>query len=310
MRLAVIDLGTNTFNILVAEKKKGKVKYLFNEKEAVKLGEGGINSGTIKPEAFARGLIAFEKWAAVSRNFRVDKILAFATSAIRGAKNGKEFTAEIKKQTGVEVAIIDGEKEAELIFNGVLHACPPGLENVLVMDIGGGSTEFIIGNQNGIIWKQSFQLGVARLLDRFKPSEPIREEEIKLIEKHLDEHLSPLWTALVNFPCRILIGSSGSFDTFADLILQSHFPPRLLGKRKKFTFPMKRFYEIHEQLLLKNKGERMALPGMIEMRVDMIVLASLFCNHVLKKTGIKKMKLSTFSLKEGAFFDAIEKKKQ
>ncbi len=310
MRLAVIDLGTNTFNLLVAEKKHDKVKILFNEKEPVKLGEGGINSGIIKNQAYKRGIIAFEKWVGVAKTLQAEKIYALATSAVRSAQNGKKFTSEIYKKTGIKVHIINGEKEAALIFNGVLKACPPGLENVLVMDIGGGSTEFIIGNKNGILWKKSYKLGVARLLDKFKPHEPIQAKEIKVIEQYLNENLSGLWKAIEKLQCKILIGSSGSFDTFADLILQSRKPTEILGNKKKFTYNLEEFFAIHQQLLMKTKAQRMKMPGMLEMRVDMIVLASLCCSLVLKTSGIKKMKLSTFSLKEGAFYEIIDKPNQ
>jgi exopolyphosphatase / guanosine-5'-triphosphate,3'-diphosphate pyrophosphatase len=310
MRLAVIDLGTNTFNLLVAEKKHDKVKILFNEKEPVKLGEGGINSGIIKSKAYQRGIIAFEKWVSVAKKLEAEKIYALATSAVRSAQNGKEFTSEIYKKTGIKVHIINGEQEAALIFNGVLKACPLGLENVLVMDIGGGSTEFIIGNKNGILWKKSYQLGVARLLEKFNPHEPIQTKEINAIEQYLKENLSGLWNAIEKFKCKILIGSSGSFDTFADLILQSRKPIGILGNKKKFTFNLEDFFGIHQQLLAKTKAQRMKMPGMLEMRVDMIVLASLCCSLVLKTSGIKKMKLSTFSLKEGAFYEIIDKQTQ
>lgn len=307
MRLAIIDLGTNTFNLLIAEHRAGRVKVLFNEKCAVKLGQGGINSGLITSDAYQRGMEAFEHWVNVSRKFNVDEIFAFATSAVRSASNGKQFSADLRKRTGIKVNIINGAREAELIFKGVYHACKPGQENVLIMDIGGGSTEFIIGNHNEILWKKSYKIGVARLLEQFKPSEPITPEETSKIETYLSQQLKSLWAAISRYQCKILIGSSGSFDTFADLILESRQPKENLGNKKKFTYQLDEFFAIHEQLMTSTKARRMKMPGMLEMRVDMIVLASLCCSLVLRKSGIHKMKLSTYSLKEGAFYQTIER---
>jgi exopolyphosphatase/guanosine-5'-triphosphate,3'-diphosphate pyrophosphatase len=310
MRWAIIDLGTNTFNLLIAEKENGKTKIILNEKIAVKLGEGGINCGEIKPAAYKRGMNAVEELAQIAKERKVQKTIAFATSAIRSAVNGKQFAQEVKTKTGIGVKIINGQREASLIFNGVLNACPPGLQNALVMDIGGGSTEFIIGNNDGIFWKKSFPLGAARLLDKFKPSEPIKKREIISIENYLLEELKPLWNAIKKFECKLLIGSSGSFDTFAELILQAKKPAEFLGTKKSYNYSLIEYEIIHQQLLKKNKTERLKMPGMLEMRVDMIVLASIFCSLVLKNSGITKMKLSAYSLKEGAFFEIIKAKQQ
>src|ERR1035437_880171 len=172
MKIAIIDLGTNTFNIFIAEILPDKTfQKLYKSKISVKLGEGGINKNHIEEKPFTRGIRALKKHKRTIERLGAEKILAFATAAIRGATNGKDFILAAKKMTGIDVHIISGEREAELIYYGVRSAVKMNHMPSLIMDIGGGSTEFIIANKNEIFWKQSFLLGVARLIEKFKPSD-------------------------------------------------------------------------------------------------------------------------------------------
>ena len=305
MRIAVIDLGTNTFNLLIVDQKKSGFKVLFNDKIPVKLGEGGLNESVIKPEPYLRGLQAFCKWHQTCLEYQTDRIFALATSAIRSAINGGHFIKELKARTGIHVKVISGAKEAELIYYGVRAAFQKPLKKSLIMDIGGGSTEFIIVENDSIIWKKSFLLGAARLLDRFKPTDPISLEEYRAIEDFLEAELVPLWKKVRQFKCASLIGSSGSFDTFAELIIQKSNPKNGLGKRKTYTFNLLDYFVLHNELVKSDHSRRILMPGMLAMRADMIVIASLLSNLVLKKTGIKKMQMSTYSLKEGVIFSQI-----
>src|ERR1035437_972685 len=233
MKIAIIDLGTNTFNIFIAEKFPDKtVRKLYKSKISVKLGEGGINKNFIEEKPFKRGIRALQRHKRTIEKFDVEKIVAFATSAIRGASNGKDFILAAKEKAGIDVQIISGEREAELIYFGVRSAVKMNDTPSLIMDIGGGSTEFIIANKKEILWKQSFLLGVARLMDKFKPSDPITKEEIEQIQNYLEQELQPLFSAVSSLSHGRgtegevrgaggeveLIGSAGSFDSLAEMI--------------------------------------------------------------------------------------------
>ncbi|MCC6837593.1 MAG: phosphatase, partial [Bacteroidia bacterium] len=168
MRIAIIDLGTNTFNILIVDVDGNQnIKQLFQTKIPVKLGEGGINQGFIAPIPFQRGMDALIQYQLIIEEYGVDNTFAFATSAIRSARNGTDFVNIAKEKTGIEVQVISGDKEAELIYYGVRSAVNMTNDTSLIIDIGGGSTEFIIANKDQIFWKQSFLLGAARLLEIF-----------------------------------------------------------------------------------------------------------------------------------------------
>jgi exopolyphosphatase/guanosine-5'-triphosphate,3'-diphosphate pyrophosphatase len=299
-RIAIIDLGTNTFNLLVAEYNNHKgYAILLNTKLPVKLGEGGLVNNHITTQAFERGINAIEQHLLNASRFSPEKVFAFATSAVRSADNGKEFTNIIKQRFDIDVEIIDGAREAELIYKGVREAIPLNNHTSLIMDIGGGSTEFIIANSEQIYWKYSFNLGAARLLEIFTPSDPILLCEIEAIRNYLKTELKPLFTALEKYPVTELIGSSGSFDSLAEMIAHKFYNPDILNDTTHYTFHLEDYFHIHEMLLKSTKDERMKMKGLVAMRVDMIVISSIFIQLILQECKLIKMRLSTYSLKEG-----------
>jgi len=304
MRIAIIDLGTNTFNILIVEIGEGKTYHtIFQTKLPVKLGEGGINDRMIRPVPFQRGINALKQHQRTIEEYGVEQVFPFATSAIREAANGKEFIAKIKLETGFDVNVISGDKEAELIYLGVRDAVKMTEELSLIIDIGGGSTEFIIADEKKIYWKQSFLLGAARLLEKFNPSDPITDKQIKEIQEYLGEELQPLFAAVKNYPITELIGSSGSFDSLAEMIAHQFYTPAILEGKTEYLFDMNDCEAIYNLVLKSTKEERLHMKGLVEMRVDMIVISSVLVHYILTTLDITKMRLSTYSLKEGVLHE-------
>jgi len=311
MRVAILDLGTNTFNIFVAEIFPNQTyKKVYKSKISVKLGEGGINNNFIESIPFERGINALKKHKKTILKYKAERVIAFATSAIRSASNGSEFVTEVKKNTGIEIEVISGEREAELIYYGVRSAVKMTNAPVLIMDIGGGSTEFIIAQNDKIFWKQSFLLGAARLLDKFKPSNPITVEEIKNIENYFEENLNPLFSAIgtfsnVNKKTLELIGSSGSFDSLAEMIGFRFYQVEALKGKSEYAFDLPDFEKMNQIIILSTAKERLSMKGLTKMRVDMIVISSIFVNYILKRLDIKQMRGSKYSLKEGILWESI-----
>lgn len=152
-RIAVIDCGTNTFNLLIVERLRGNAyTKLFQTRLAVKLGEISINKGYIEDAALKRGVEAIGVYKEYCRQYEVSHILAFATSAIRDAKNGNDFVAEVLDRFAITIQVIEGDREAELIYFGNKEAVALTNEPSLIMDIGGGSNEFIIANKEQVFW--------------------------------------------------------------------------------------------------------------------------------------------------------------
>ena len=220
MIIAILDFGTNTFNLLIAERKERSFNVLHSSKQPVKLGRGGIQINRITPDAFERGFVAIQNLMETIEKYEVAEIRAFATSAIRNASNGADFVNEVESRFGFRVRVIPGEREAELIYKGVRQAIPFTEKKVMILDIGGGSNEFIICNRDGIIWKHSFELGMARILELFDLSDPITFEEISALESYFKQELQPLVEEVRKENPQTLIGASGSFDTFHSLLME------------------------------------------------------------------------------------------
>lgn len=304
-RIAVIDMGTNTFHILIAEVLLADFKTIYKEKVAVRIGKGGISHGKITSDAQKRALDTLIYFKNIADKEGASGIYATATSAIRNATNGQELCENIKKQTGIEVNIISGDREAELIYYGVNKALRLGEKPGLIMDIGGGSVEFIIGTDKQILWKYSFEIGAQRLLDKFQNHDPILDSEIKDLNLFLKEQLKPLIEACSEFSPETLIGSSGTFDTLSDIYLSEKNEPRS-DTATELPFSLHAFEKIYQQIISKNKTERLQIPGMIEMRVDMIVVACCLVQFIIENCGIKEMRVSAYALKEGVILHTIE----
>lgn len=302
-RIAILDLGTNVFHLLIANIEAGKVTVLHNEDRSVKLGEGGINSGVITESSFDRGIQAMQYFNEHISSLDVTEVYAVGTSAIRTASNGEAFVNEVFNKTGIRIEMINGDREAELIFKAVqqaLHLSEPAL----IMDIGGGSVEFIFCDKNELICKKSYPIGAARLLEQFHRTDPITEAEILSIFRHLDSELEDLKTNAHMFKPHLLIGSAGAFETFTAMIIRkSGLAP--IGGQTSVSFSVKQLKDVLNDIIKSKKADREANPDIIPVRVDMIVSAAVLTSYILEELQISDAALSTYSLKEGLLYDKI-----
>ena len=304
MKIAVIDMGTNTFHLLIVKVDGEDFDVVFREKAAVKIGEKGINKGMITPEAQERALDTLMRFREIIDSNKVDQVFATATSAIRNAKNGLQLVDKIKEATGIETRVITGLQEAEYIYYGVKKALDIGPEPALIMDIGGGSIEFIIGTNSDILWKESFEIGGQRMLEQFQNNDPILASEIDALRGYLESHLQKLVSACQQHQPRTLIGSSGTFDTLSDIYRLAND----LTKNESATeYPLTldSFDDTLEQVVRKDRAQRLDIPGMIPLRVDMIVVACVLVDYVIKKLDLKKVRVSAYALKEGVLLSTI-----
>ncbi len=309
MKLAVIDCGTNTFNLLIAEADAGGYKKLYNTRIPVKLGEAAINNGFIAEPALERGKEALRIFKARIKDLGVTKVLAFATSAVRDASNGKQFVGWAKEELAIEIEVIDGDREAELIYHGVRGAMPLNRDLSLIMDIGGGSNEFILANENGIRWKQSFKIGAARILQKFPHSNPIKPQEIQAIHQHLLRELQPLIEVVKQNPPTELIGSSGAFDSLIEMINGEYGGEPLSGEKTMYRLESGAYRKIVDRILASSLEERKQIRGLVPMRFDMIVISCIMIDLVLEIINTTNIRVSTYSLKEGALLEYLQSPK-
>jgi len=301
--IAILDLGTNTFQLLIANIIDNKPVLLFEESIAVKLAEGGIEKGYISEAAFDRGLAAVKQFKKSTDQYQVKLVRAAATSALRSASNGAEFLEKIRSETGIVPEIISGEREAELIYQGVRAAINIGDEKCLIIDIGGGSVEFIICDQEEVFWKRSYDIGAARLMEQFHHSDPISKPDINKLNLYLESTLSELKNQVEIYKPELLIGSAGAFETFATLI-DPQFKASFTNPEIKIE--LSDFAGVSELILKSSHAERSSNPAIIPVRVDMIVMATLITKYLMNQFAFKALKLSTYSLKEGLLFEFIK----
>ncbi|MGN7204663.1 Ppx/GppA phosphatase family protein [Pedobacter sp. SAFR-022] len=296
MKAAVIDLGTNTFHLIIANLEAGNGEMIYKTTVPVKLGEGRINENIIIPAAFERGLAALEAFAATIKSHEVDVVKATATSAVRSASNGKAFVEAALERSGIAIDVIDGDTEAALIYKGV-QATGLITATSLVMDIGGGSTEFILCTRTEVLWKKSYNIGAARLMQAYFKSDPISEDEKSAIYHHLAALTAELLQQCEQHRPQKLIGSAGAFESFAGmLMIQNNRPANDIASGE---INFMQYLQLSSRLIDSTHEQRLHMEGLIPLRVDMIVIAALLVNFVLENTRIRQLSLSTYDLKMG-----------
>lgn len=301
-------MGTNTFHLLIAEEDERGYHITYRERLAVKIGKNGITKGVITEEGIHRALLAMQSFKNTIDQQQISNVYAFGTSALRNATNGEDVVRRIETVTGIQTYVISGDQEAEYIYMGVKAAMDIS-EKSLIIDIGGGSVEFIIGDNTGVDWKKSIEIGAQRLLEQFQKNDPITGEEIKSLDLYFEKMLAPLFEQLRNYNPAILIGSSGTFDTLSDIFCIQH---DIHKSEEEIETPLtlEGFYTIYEDLLCKNREQRMQIPGMIEMRVDMIVVACCLIRYILSRHAFNRIRVSTYALKEGVLATLINELNQ
>lgn len=293
---AVIDLGTNTFHLLIAEVEGGRIRERYRERVFVKLAADGITR--IGPAPFERGVNTLAHFKKKLDEYNCKSIQAIGTAALRRAANGDEFLLAAKA-VGINIQLISGEEEARLITRGVLAALPVVRERVLIMDIGGGSTEYIIVEGEQTLYHASFPVGVSVLKTEFHHQDPISGKEVDKLNAHLTSVTLSLAAALRQYPTYHLAGAAGTFDVLADLLRDQSAP----------SYPTSHQLDLSGWAVIRNHivnatiAERKAIPGLPEQRVDMIVVAMLLLDYTLDLAGIKQVTVSQYALKEGVLLD-------
>jgi len=298
--IAIIDMGTNTFHLLVATKHMGRLVHIFERKQAVQLGKGGISKGILADEAMARAIACLQSFAADAARYGIgpQSIKAYATSAVRSAANQQAFLDQVCLVTGIEINVITGPTEAAYIFEGVRAS--GALANAggpaLVMDIGGGSVEFILGTEDGpVLWLQSFEIGGQRLVDTYMHQDPIHVQDACRLRAHAGTVLHPLQQACMAYKPTTLVGASGTFDTLRQF------------KYNQERYPRQPWAELEPQalqtltafLLTQNRAQRLEFAAISELRAEMIVVALLLLEVAFGLSGATRLRQSDFALKEG-----------
>ncbi len=305
-RIAAIDLGTNSFHAIIVDLySDGSFRKVDDFKEMVQLAKGGLGK-RLTEGAFSRGMKALKNIKVLCDSYNVEKILAYATSAIRESENGGEFIQDSIDRYDIKINAIPGSVEAELIGYAVQHGIRLGDDPVLIVDVGGGSVEFILANSTKFHFLISKKIGVSRMTDIFKPSDPISAEEIKKLEDHYREETSDLTTAFAENRTNTIIGSSGTMQNIAAMIAARKGLP-VDVTLNEMEYSAQDFFSFYKDFIKLNRAERRKVKGLDTKRIDFINTGVVLVNFLLRHYDIKKVKISTQALREGIIIRYLKK---
>lgn len=304
---AAIDIGTNSIHLVVARAVPGGgFEVVTTEKEVVRLGSGAGDMKRLEPAAIDRGVAALTRMVELAASMGAD-ITAVATSAVREAENREEFVDRVARELGIEVEVIGGTEEARLIHRGVIHALPVAGHRTLAVDIGGGSTELIVGEGTELIEARSLRLGAIRLTERFfddhrHPGAPAPgREAIEACRAFLADALGAVARDLGGHRPELAIGSSGTITAVASMISASGGDAA--NQLNGFSFTVAELTRTVKEVIASSADERRKLRGLDERRSDIIVGGILLLSEIFAAFALESMTVSAFALREGVLYD-------
>jgi exopolyphosphatase/guanosine-5'-triphosphate,3'-diphosphate pyrophosphatase len=310
MNLAAIDIGTNSIHMIIVKvTSKHTFEVLVQEKEMVKLGVGVFANKMLSHKAFNNGIETIKRYVQLADEYGVEDIITAATSATREAKNGREFLDRLIEEVGLSPQMISGKEESRLIFLAVRKAIDLGKDKAMVIDIGGGSTEAVVGNKEKVLFKSSMKLGVLRLLDRVGHQGPLSAEERGGLQGHIRETAANILAEAKAVGFSKVIGTSGSIRALGEAALQMN-GKNIINSVNAERVKLKDLEKITGQLLELTPEKRSEVKGISENRVDAIHLGGLLITELLQLAEVKELTLSDASLREGLIIDYIEKNGQ
>ncbi len=305
--LAAIDVGTNSFHLIIAKILEGqKFSVIAKEKAVVRLGESPSQIKKLSPEAIRRGVEAMKIFAMMAAQAG-SPIRAVATSAVREATNRDEFIQMVAEQAGIEIEVVSGFEEARLIYLGILQALPVFNDRVALFDIGGGSTEFLIGERGKILYANSFKIGAIRMTQRFFPNERVSESQIEQCRLFIRGEIYHAAHAIRASGAKTLVASSGTAQTIAAMALAARgetVPESLNGVR----ISRAEARQIVERVIkAKSHRDRAALPGVDPRRADILAAGAVELETILCDCDFQEFVISSYALREGIVLDTIHK---
>lgn len=307
MKLAAIDIGTNSIHMIIVEAGgRHSFEVIDREKEMVKLGAGVFASNELSERAFDAGLETLRRYVQLADQRGVDEIITAATSAIREARNGGAFLDEVVRQTGISPEVISGAKEARLIFQAVRNAIALQGDTALVLDIGGGSTEAVLGNEQEVLFAQSLKLGVLRLLDMFENPGPIGSEARGVLEAHIRFLAQKAILEARELGFNRVIGTSGTIRTLGEAAHLAAGGSSLRSVNAEVV-QLADIEKLTDRLLKLSPKERGAISAVSEKRSDAIHLGGVLLVQLLRLAGVSEITLCEASLREGLILDYLER---
>ncbi len=308
--IAAIDVGTNSFHLIVVKvKDDGNFEIVDREKEVIRLGEGSAGSiKQIKPEAMSRAILTLKRFKGIADSYNAN-LRAVATSAVRESYNKNKFMQKVFDETGIELEVISGFEEARLIYLGALRAVPIFNKKSLIIDIGGGSTEFLIGLNGVTIFSVSIKIGAVRLTEKFFPDYEVTASRIKECRRWVEGEIFQVVHSIKKTGFSVCVGSSGTIMS-AGLMIQEvrnrkSLPTSILNN---YEFSREELHKIEDEILSrKSLDRRKKIPGLDEKRADIIPAGIIILSTIFDLLELETMTISGYALREGIILDTLQK---
>lgn len=300
--LAGIDIGTLTCRLLIAElAPSGTLREVRSDRRILRLGQGVDRDRMLRGDAMARVAETLKEWCTLMEGYQVDASIAVATSAVRDAGNREEFVRLIHRQTGLEIEILSGEEEARRTILGIRSGLPAGVSDVLALDIGGGSTEFILDRPGQTPMMRSVDIGVVRLCERLLRHDPPTSEEIHQAREWVRAETVAAVGEMTLPVGLTFVGTAGTITSLAAMAQQlpTYEPARIHNYRLARTV----VEELESTLLARTKSERVGLPGLEANREEVIAAGAIILRTVMETVKIPSLLVSDLGLREGVLLD-------
>ncbi len=305
---AAVDVGTNSFHLIIVKiNRDSSLTVIDREKEVIRLGSHkGQELSLISQDEIEKGISILTRFKKLSTKYNAE-IHTVATSAVREANNREEFIEKVLKRTGIEIEVIDGKREAGYIYKGVRKALPYKDKKLLCVDIGGGSTEIILGHNDKIIFGESIKIGAVRLSKKFFPDFILTNDGISNCNKFVEEQIKV--NKKINFDEKfdIAVGASGTIQAVAGMIKYQKSGKKLKS-RNGFVFTKEELEKVTDEIFKRKTPEqRVNIEGMEYKRADIIPAGLLVLNKIFEIFRIKEIIISEFALREGVVLSMLEK---
>ena len=306
MRLAAIDIGTNSIHMIVVKVRPDlSFEIIDREKDMVRLGAGGLDGRSITPTAMAAALQTLAKFKRLAESHQVDEIIAAATSATREADNGGDFISEVGRATGIQIKVISGSEEARLIHLAAGYGVDIGASTAVVVDIGGGSVEVTLGSATQMTLGRSFKVGVIRLTERFVKSDPLSDRDERHLVKHLNHEMSAYLDQVAERGFDRVIGTSGTILSLGAVAIAEENTS--LEELRNRRVSAKALHKLRKRLTSLSLEERLAVPGLDPRRADLSVAGSVLFDTIVKRLGADEFTLCDLALRVGLVLDDIHR---
>jgi exopolyphosphatase/guanosine-5'-triphosphate,3'-diphosphate pyrophosphatase len=301
-RFAGIDIGTLTCRLLIADLTPGQpLQEVRSDRRILRLGEGVDQTKRLSPAAMDRAIHCLQEWRHVIKGYHIEASSIVATSAVRDAANRDEFLERVKREAGFDVEVISGEEEARRTLLGIRSGLPVGVIDILALDIGGGSTEFILDRSGEKPIIRSIDIGVVRLCERVLRHDPPTDEEVHGAREWVIREIKAAVAGMGDYRQATFVGTAGTITSLAAMAqkLSTYEPARIHNYRLK----LEAIRELEQTLLSRTKAERVGLPGLEKNREEVIAAGAIIIRAIMETFGQKECLVSDLGLREGVLIN-------